>query len=303
MATSVRAQPLVAWTLALVAGAGVGCSWRRPGFPHQSYDTKQQIRDLEKTFDLSQMIRDYYDDKVTPPERKRDARDKLVSARLALIDLNYDDFVSQFSFEKQTLDSVSDITELGLNLATTAVGGASAKTVLGAVSAGVTGSKIAVDKNFFYEKTTPVLVTTMNAARKTVLIAIVTGMKQTVADYPLTQGLSDLDAYYFAGTFVGALQSIQADGGAKEVKADETLNDIRNTTYLSDASGRALQKYWMPGLPEDKTTDKAHQAQIRKWMDAHGLKDLPIQTLVTGDKRFANLRQQAVEELHIPVTP
>src|SRR5439155_13545134 len=82
MATSVRAQPLVAWTLALVAGAGVGCSWRRPGFPHQSYDTKQQIRDLEKTFDLSQMIRDYYDDKVTPPERKRDARDKLVSARL-----------------------------------------------------------------------------------------------------------------------------------------------------------------------------------------------------------------------------
>ncbi len=295
-----RRRALLTLTVPLLAFAGLGCSWRRPGFPHQSYGTKEQIRDLEKTFDLSRMIQEYYDDRITPPDHKVDARNKIVSVRLALINLNYDDFVSEFAFEKQTMDSAADITELGLNLATTAVGGAGAKTVLGAVSAGVTGSKLAIDKNFFYEKTTTVLVTAMNAGRKTVLVGIIAGLGESATEYPLAQALSDLDAYYFAGTFIGALQAIQADAGAKETKADEKLADIRTTDYLSDKWGRALQLFWMPGLPKDTKVDSARQGELRTWMDAHGLEGVRIQMFITGGEAFAKLRKQAVEYLRIP---
>src|SRR5260370_18401548 len=130
--------------------------------------------------------------------------DKLITGRLASINLNYNQFIARFSVAKESHDLGTEVTELGLNLATTAVGGAETKTILGAVSAGVTGSKLAIDKNFFFEKTVPVLITTMNAQRKVALEPILIGLTNSTDVYPLTQALSDIDAYYFAGTFIRA---------------------------------------------------------------------------------------------------
>jgi hypothetical protein len=207
---------------------------RRPGFPRQSYNQKQQIKNLEKVFDTAAMIRDYYDMTKTPPEQETAARNRIISGRLALIDLHYNAFVADSAFEKQSLDTAAELTELGVNLATTAVGGAGAKTVLGAISAGVTGGKVAVDKNFFYEKTVSVIVTSMDAGRKTVLVQILQGLQTPASEYPLAQALSDVDAYYFAGTFLGALQSIQSDAGAKQTRAEVQLKTIRERGFVEE---------------------------------------------------------------------
>jgi hypothetical protein len=217
-----------------------GCSsTRKPGFPRQSYNEKAQIKALEKEFEKPKLISDYYKlcakANVTE-EEKRAARNRIVDGRIALINLNYNQFVGQFASTKQTIDFSTEIAELGVNLATTVVGGESAKTVLGAVSSGITGAKLAVDKNFFFEKTVPVLVSSMNAQRKESLAPILKGMKQNTDDYPLTQALSDLDGYYFAGTFLGALQTIQAESGAKEEKAQAKINFIRNPDFASESA-------------------------------------------------------------------
>ena len=41
--------------------------------------------------------------------------------------------------------------------------------------------------------------------------------------YSVSQGLNDLIAYYYAGTFVGAIEGIQADAGAQKKKAEEDV--------------------------------------------------------------------------------
>jgi len=220
-------------TAVLIALSPAACGTaRRPGFPRQSYDEDEQIKQLERVFEKPEMIADYYDPAKTPEAGRRDARDRIISGRLALIDLNYNEFVRQFASNKQAIDTTAEITAIGLNLATAAVGGAEAKTVLGAVAGGVTASKVAIDKNFFYERTVPVLVSAMNAERKQALIPITNGLGQPPEQYTLGQGLSDLDTYYFAGTFLGALQTIQADAGAKEVQAELELTTVRERRFF-----------------------------------------------------------------------
>ena len=76
----------------------------------------------------------------------------------------------------------------------------------------------------------------MNAQRKMALVPILIGMTNNTDTYPLTQALSDIDAYYFAGTFIGALQAIQADAGAKEKQAEVTITQIRNQQFAAKAA-------------------------------------------------------------------
>jgi hypothetical protein len=249
-----------------------GCG--TPGFPRQSYDSKAQIRKLEKRFDVPTLVKTYYDldDTVSETTRKR-KRNEIISDQLALVNLNYNQFVAQFSVTKESLDFGTEVTQLGLNLATTAVGSAGTKTVLAAIASGVTGTKLAIDKNFFFEKTVPVLITTMNAQRKVALVPILAGMTNTTDAYPLAQALTDLDSYYFAGTFVGALQAIQADAGAKEQRAEFKITQMRGLDWtaapvqtrvevlleriakLDDAAAIALEK--APPGEKNPEVDKA----------------------------------------------
>src|SRR5690349_8825825 len=110
-------------------------------------------------------------------------RNRVISGRLVMINLEYLKWVRTMTADKQLLDSASDILVLSLSLASTAAGGATAKTVLSAIAAGVAGSKTAVDKYYYYEKTLPALVAAMNAERKSVLTNILVGMSKPLTEY------------------------------------------------------------------------------------------------------------------------
>ena len=268
---------------------------RKPGFPRQSYNEDKQIKQLEAVYAKPDLIPKYYAMTNASEPEKKAARNEIVTGRIALINLNYNQFVGQFTFEKQTLDAAVDITELGLNLATTAVGGAEAKTILGAVSAGVTGSKLAIDKNFFYEKTVPVLVTSMNAERKTALLPIITGISKSTDDYPLVQALSDLDTYYFAGTFIGALQAIQADAGAKGKKAQDKIDSIR---FAEDDAARQIRAWLWPDGPLNPPNTN-NVAALKSWGKDRHLETVKIERFLEEEK-YKNERGQAIHDLKIP---
>jgi len=280
---------LIFGCLAMLTGCGT------PGFPRQSYNSKKQIKQLETEFAKPEFITGYFALTNAPEASRRAARDKIITGRIALINLNYNQFIARFSVRKESLDFGTEVTELGLNLATTAVGGAETKTILAAVASGVTGSKLAMDKNFFFEKTVPVLITSMNAQRKEELAPILTGMKKNTDDYPLTQALSDIDAYYFAGTFIGALQAIQTDAGAKEKNADEVISKIRlaevfTDTQLSDLA--VLQKVWqsLDGQIKSggKMADDSQKAALRK----------SLQSLLGQNEELATDDPGLVKQLH-----
>ncbi len=200
-----------------------GCStFTQPGAPDQSFKIDKDIQDLEEAFKKKGItITSFYD--MPKNERTPNKRNEFISQRLTLINIQYIKFIRRFAVEKAQLDTAADMLIVGVNLAGTLVGAASTKGILAAISGGTSATRTSINKNFFHEKTVPVLVTAMNAERKQALIPIMEGLKKSLDDYPFARALSDLHIYYQAGTFIGALQAIQKDAGAKEEEADAIL--------------------------------------------------------------------------------
>lgn len=269
----------------------VGCNTlKSPGFPEQSYDDEKEIEELQAQFNITDLIKNYY--KLDNSQRTKEKRDEIITTRLLLIDKFYNRFIKDFSFEKQGMDTFVDVAVIGIDLAVATVGGAATKAALGAASAGLTGSKLSFDKNFYFEKTVSVLITAMNAQRKFSLIQIKKGMKIELVDYSLAEALSDLDAYYFAGTFIGALESINEDAGAKSKDATEQINSLRSA-YIKDVRGVQLRAFWKP---DRKKINLENQGKIKAWLQENGLKDESI-TFFMKSKEFVEQRKKAAKDL------
>lgn len=284
----------VVWVaiLALISGCS-GMS--KPGFPDQSVDDTQLIAELERLFATGNEITDYYDANKTPVAQRTTKRNEIVGGRMTLMDLHYNRFLQRISLNKQTLDTVTDIIELGVNLAIPLVGGAGTKDILGVVSAGITGTKLTIDKNFFFEKTVPVLVSEMNAQRKQARVPIMEGLGRPAGEYPLEQALVDLNNYYFAGTFIGALQSIQAQAGETEKAADKELKSIVEARYAStDRDLRDRINNWL-------SSDPANVKALNSWLQK---RVPPITTIaeiwVDDEKTSRRALQSAIEAFKIP---
>jgi hypothetical protein len=204
-----------------------GCtSLRYAGAPPPSYNVDEDLNQLAEHFKPATAVSNYYS-LVTPTPGDRDV---VISARLVMINLEYLKWLRTVTADKQFLDTAADVLVLSLDLAATITGGKTGKTILSAVSAGVTGSKTSIDKHYYYEKTMPALIAAMNAQRKAVLVRILEGMKKDIEEYSFEQALSDVYEYYQGGTFMGAVMAIQSDAGAKEKKADLKIESLTIVT-------------------------------------------------------------------------
>jgi hypothetical protein len=275
----------------LVVLQTAGCaSFRSAGAPPPSYDVDEDLKQLAEHFKPATSVENFYNN---PTKNKRD---EVISARLVMINLEYLKWLRTITADKQLLDTATDVLVMSVNLAATATTGATAKTILSAVAAGVTGTKTSIDKNYYYEKTLPAIVAAMNAQRKQVLVRILEGMKQDkLEDYTFEVALADVYEYYQAGSFMGAIMAIQADSGAKESKADEEIKSIRTVTYSKDEAGVLLKKFWMP---DGKNINKDNEKKLKEKMQSRGLSTGPgqIQTFIV-DKNMAPLRALVVGDL------
>lgn len=286
----------------LAGGVLAACSTlAHPGSPKPAFDLQGDIRQLEAKFGKPDAITEYYSQ---PETRQR--RDEFVTGRLLLINLRYLEFIRDFAADTAQINSALDILKIGVDLAITVVGGASTKAALGAASAGLTGSRLSIEKNFFQEKTVPVLIGEMNAQRKEALIAILEGLRKDVDDYRLAQALVDLHAYQEAGTFVGALQSIQKDSGRKEAQASDRIELLRSSVFGEDeASRRIIAFLWKDGKRTDPQGNALQpiperMAAVRAWMERNGLGDLSVQKFLDNPV-LGPTRIRAIKE--IPISP
>ncbi len=204
-----------------------GCAATSGGFPQRSENEQAELEALESRYASATRITKHYE---MAEGSRRDDRDDVVSGRLALIDANYKIFVRSFVLQKQRGDTATDAVLIGLNTAGAIIVPSTTTQILAGVAAGITGVKASFDKNFYYEQTVKALYSAMNAQRKEVRARILTGLSLDYGSYPLSQALSDLDDYYFAGTFLGALQSIQRDAGAKDKENQEKIDLIQTPT-------------------------------------------------------------------------
>lgn len=236
-------------TLVVTCLLSSGCVAMR-GQPQRSGDITVELTQLEPYF-KSDVITKYNNDFTDDEKGKRDYRNEVILGRVRAFDLHFGVFEREIVGESASMSLAVDVAAIGLNAAGTLVPSASTKAILAAISGGLIGAKAKVDEHVFYEKTMPVLLGQMAAARKARLTVIYEGLGKDTTQYPLLLGLIDLEEYFKAGTIMGSLQDIAIASGAKADEAQQKLEVVRGMQFVSDAAQEAADNLLdlMEGLP------------------------------------------------------
>lgn len=179
-------------------------------------------------------------------ERTRDARNEVILARIAEIDILY------FRYER---DLTRELRESGflLSLLGIGAGGAGAlvsqgaSQILSAASAALTGARAAFDSEVLVEQTIQAFQAQMRASRDQVRARILRKLAVGTDLYPLQAAIADLAAYRQAGTLTEALIAISDDAqdSAKkaEVEVQRAEADLLSFAFNETPAGDRLGQY------------------------------------------------------------
>ncbi|UIF89361.1 hypothetical protein [Cupriavidus sp. UYPR2.512] len=193
------------------------------------------------------------------------------------------------------MDVSADLTTLVLNGLGATTGTATAKAALAAASAGVIGAKGVINTDVFYQKTLPALVAQMQAGRQNVKVRIEAGGAKPVSEYSIDQALSDVSAYYVAGSVPSAISQITQQAAASQNDAIQKVEKIRRESADPQLTATVrLLKWLYPGGNERKKIDATKEAALKKWQKDNADSSHPeIATMKTDD--FLHESGDAVE--------
>jgi len=158
----------------------------------------QQIRDQLQQLNLVQYS------SMDEPSRRR-LRNDWIGARMYAIDIQYTPYEAALTKERQGVGFGAAATTIALTTASGLVTPVATKNVLTGLAGFVTGARAAYDSDILLAHSVQWIQTQMEANRADISSRILKGMKLSTTDYPLAAALSDLEAYYRAGTFTGGL--------------------------------------------------------------------------------------------------
>lgn len=206
-------------------------------------------------------------------------RNQLQNKAVAVIDLQYHQFVRDLMADRSDASAAAAGTTLGASTAGAFVDSVAAKTNYALLAAGVVGAFGIIDKSYFYEKTVPALVAAMGAARANVLVRIRESQRDPIASYDGTAALADLEEYFAAGTVLAAIAEITARAESDkraaldQVRALEVPTDAEIARRkaisaaifaINDASlDKARKAATQLGLAEQKTAKDARSALLK----------------------------------------
>lgn len=261
--TRLRARISVPLVL-LTSGCGHFAATR--GFPSQSVDVETRLAQMD-IYRGDTLIKQY-NDPVTAndPIQRRRIRNDLINGRIALIDIHFNEFLQGLHEEDVGLNVATDAITIGLGTAGALVAGGAGQ-VLSGTSAAVIGGKQSVDKNAFFDQTMPALMAKMIAQRKSVLVGIRNGLlNSTDAQYPLAQGLADLEEYYHAGTIPAAITGVVQSAGAEAAEADKQL--LETVQFKLDDPAEAIKREIFPD-PNSQDLDPVGKNRMKAcWPEA-----------------------------------
>jgi len=218
------------------------------GFPTRVTDRSKDLEALQKHIDA-----DAITECLKATNDAEACRNKLITARTYAIDIQFSAFEEELFRQAREAGFAATVTTLGLTAAGAVAGGGTTQ-VLSAIAAGITGSRAAFEREVLAERTVLAIHTSMRANRMIVLARIRQGLRQSVSEYPLAAGLTDVEDYYFQGTVLGALIGITKAVG---VKAEEAERALAIATGLSQSeAARALRAYANDSGITDEEKDK-----------------------------------------------
>lgn len=195
----------------------------------------------------------------------RQKRDSMISLVEVDIESNYRAYVEQLSNTRATIATVGDVTELGLSAAIGVVSGSDVKDLLAASLTGFKGSRLSIDKNFFREKTTEVLISQMEASREAVRAKIIAKIASlSVKQYPFEEAWRDLVELYYSGTLDSAIVQLSSktgsDAAAQKKNADAV--DIKRANSAEEAQAAIRIRSNYARLFQDATGGEPNKSAV-----------------------------------------
>ena len=227
-------------------------------------------------------------------DTSRACRNKIISAGMLVIDINFSDFEKQLFKENREASFVTTVATLGL----TAAGAMTGTAVLSAISTGLIGSKAAFDSEVLMDKAILAIHTQMRAQRYFVAARLRRGFKENTTDYPLALAIVDIEAYYNAGTLLTAFIEITESAGVKAKKAKEDFSKaagFRTSVFTKDEAGDLIREFWKP---DGNNVDKKNQKQIRDWFTKNNIKEISI-TFFLRSELFEPFRQKMAKDFNL----
>jgi hypothetical protein len=168
-------------------------------------------------------------------------------------DIRFSQFEERLFKETREAGFAATLATLGLTTAAAFASGGTSQILSGAAAA-VIGAREAFQKEVLAERTLIAIHTAMRAGRAQVRLRLLSGLRQSVEQYPVGVALSDLGDYYDAGTILGALVGITEVVGAEAREAETRLINL-------------------PAIPKEHFTDEAEAARTALYAAIASLPD------------------------------
>lgn len=281
------------------------------GSPPRPESAKDGLAGLDK--DYHDALTAYHE--APEPARQLTLRNKFIEVRAGLIDRQYAAFKSSLYAQRVGSAVGVDMAVLGMNIIGVLTPGESAKTAANALSGGFIGAKSSIDKNVYFDRTLPAMLSQMESQRNEIRFRMLSGMAEPVLRYPLMQAAADLEAYYSAGTLGGAVSTMTQQAATAEVKSVAALASrlptetevterlkqqgfkVERVNEKSDDANKTLMGCVMPGGVEDKDNVQL----LVDWMKSKKLDAAPPfgVTRFLGQDEFAAQRAQAAADANL----
>jgi hypothetical protein len=153
-------------------------------------------------------------------------RNQVVTARMYLIDIEYDQYEAKLTQELQNEGLGATLASLGLTTTASLIPVAQTSRILSGIATGVTGADKAYSEKELLSETMQALQTQMRADRQAQAASIYAkmlvnnGAPTPIDQYTLPMALSDTDHYYDAGTISSSLIGLSKTVSNAEQNAD-----------------------------------------------------------------------------------
>lgn len=217
------------WTALLCLGIALllgGCA-AFDGYPKRVTDPEIDIAELKPQLDAA-AIRAC----LQTPDLA--CRNRIIGARMYATDIRFSQFEEELFRDTRRGGFNATLATLGLTTAAAASTGGAAQALSG-LSALIIGGREAFQKEVLSERTTLAIHAAMRTRRAQVALRLRGSLSQPIDNYPVETALADLDAYYNAGTVLGALVGITETVGASAEKAETELREKLSFSLDADA--------------------------------------------------------------------
>jgi hypothetical protein len=202
-----------------------------PNQPSKDLNNKDAIATHINNY-LTDMQEDY--NNAATDAAKQRIRNDAVEKVLAMVDSNYQDYITRLSTRRATTDFLADVIELGTGAATGIAKGERPNQILGIALTAFRGGRRSGELNFYREQTTPILITKMDDGRSRIYAGILQKKSKPPTDYSLTEAIRDMVAYYNAGTLIRAFTELSKDASTSAAASENAVRVLRGDVEITD---------------------------------------------------------------------